>query len=85
MVADERGAKKSKVEEASDHIDQQLLASIENLQELQDQLDKVLVYSPLFYFDKLIKFSSSIVCVFWMYVNDPSLMPLILVYVFFYY
>ncbi|KAL1812339.1 hypothetical protein DCAR_0624556 [Daucus carota subsp. sativus] len=41
MVADERGAKKSKVEEASDHIDQQLLASIENLQELQDQLDKV--------------------------------------------
>lgn len=40
MVADER-AKKAKIDESSDHIDQQLLVSIENLQELQDQLDKV--------------------------------------------
>nr|GLL18710.1 NAP1-related protein 2-like isoform X2 [Ipomoea trifida]GME09380.1 NAP1-related protein 2-like isoform X2 [Ipomoea batatas] len=52
MVAD-RG-KKSKVadvapEEDSRHIDQDLILSIEKLQEVQDELEKVL-FSPLYVF-----------------------------------
>jgi hypothetical protein len=47
MLADK--GKKSKVAEDSDHIDSELVLSIENLQEVQDELEKVIFSTPFFY------------------------------------
>jgi template-activating factor I len=46
MVADK--GKKSKVAEDSDHIDGELVLSVENLQEVQDELEKVIFSTPFF-------------------------------------
>ena len=48
MVSDKGKKLKLTEEEETDHIDGELVLSIEKLQELQDELEKVFFFSPIF-------------------------------------